>query len=82
MQRHHGTLAEADERKCRRRKLAAREFALDEFLQDRSGFVDAGPALVGVAEGQRKPLAARRRLAAGLDGVRRHKRGIRQQRLP
>ena len=44
--------------------------------------LDAGPALVGIAERERKPFAPDRRLSARVRGVRRHKGGIRQQASP
>ena len=40
------------------------------------------PALLGVAEGEREPLASDRRLGAGLGRMRRDERGLRQDRLP
>ena len=59
MQRHHGALAEADQRQRRRRQIAAREFGVEECVEHRRGRVDAAPALVRIAEGERKPFAAR-----------------------
>ncbi len=50
--------------------------------QHRRRLVDADPALVRIAERQRKPLPADRRLRAGLRRVRRHEGGVRQQALP
>ena len=46
MQRHHGALAEADQRKRRGCKLAARELRIDETFEARSRLVDPEPALV------------------------------------
>ena len=82
MQRHHGALAEADQRERRGRKVAARELGIEERFEHRRGLVDAEPALVGIAEGEREPLPADRRLAARLRRMRRHEGGLRQQRLP
>ena len=82
MQRHHGALAEADQRQRRRRQLAARQFGVEECIERGRRLVDADPALVGIAERQREPLPADRRLAAGLGRMRRHERGVRQHRLP
>src|SRR3974390_2186366 len=82
MQRHHGALAEADERQCRRRELVPREFGFDEPLQQRCGLVDADPSLVRSAEGQGEPLPPDRRLAARLRRMRRNERGMRQVLLP
>src|SRR5262249_27432799 len=53
-----------------------------EAFQHWRRLIDAEPAFVGIAEGQRKPLLADRRLPAWLRRVRRNKRGVRQQRLP
>ena len=82
MERHHGALAEADQRQRRWRQLKPPELRLDEPLQGGRRLVDADPALVRIAEGQRKPLPADRRLAARLGRVGRHEGGIGQRRLP
>ena len=80
MQRHHGALAEkptsasADGGSLRRCKLG-----IEKRIERRRGRVDAGPALVRIAERQRKPFAARRRLPARARRVRRHERGVGQQ---
>ena len=63
-------------------KLAALELGIDKPLEDRRRPVAAEPALVGIAEGERKPLPPDRRLAAWLRRVRRHERGLRKQSLP
>ena len=82
MQRHHGALAEADQRQRRGRQVAALELGVEEAVEHRRRLVDADPALVGIAEGERKPLPAHRRLAARLRRVRRDEGGLRQQPLP
>ena len=48
VKRHHGALAEADERERRRRQLVARELGIEELIEHRHRLVDAGPALVGM----------------------------------
>ena len=58
------------------------QFGIEEGVERRARPVDAAPALVRIAEGQRKPLPPDRRLAAGLRRMRRDERGVRQQRLP
>src|SRR5262249_46550284 len=65
MERHHGALAEADKRQCRWRKIATVQLGVEEPLEDRRGFVHAAPALVRIAECQRKPFAAHWGLSAG-----------------
>src|SRR5499427_6267760 len=82
MQRHHGALAEADERERRGRQIAALELGVEEACEDGRRLVDAGPAFIGVAEGEREPLPANRRLAAGLRGVRGDEGRLRQEPLP
>src|SRR5262249_36769798 len=66
----------------RRRKIAALELRVEKMLEHGRSLVAADPALVGIAETQRKPLPARGCLGAGLRRVRRNKRGLRQQPLP
>src|SRR5581483_1225237 len=82
MKRHHGALAEADERQRRRRKLAAPELGVEEAFENGCRLVDAGPSLLGVSKGERKPLAAHGRLSARTRRVRRSECRIRQQALP
>src|SRR5881227_1540050 len=82
MQRQHRSLTEADERKCRGRKVAPLELGVEEAGEDGRRFVDAVPAFIGIAEGEREPLPADRRLSAGLWRVRRDERGLRQEVLP
>ena len=71
------TSASADGGRLRRLSSASRN-----CFEHRRGLVGADPALVGIAEGQREPLPADRRLAAGLRRVRRDEGGVRQQALP
>ena len=59
MQRHHGALAEADQRQRRRRQVAASELGVEEALEHRRRLADAGPALVGIAKGERETIAGR-----------------------
>src|SRR5262249_55818436 len=68
MQRHHRALAEADERERRGREIAALELGVEEGRQHGRRLVDSAPAFIGIAEGEREPLPADRRLAAGLRG--------------
>src|SRR6266508_992887 len=82
MQRHHRALAEADERERRGRQVAALELGVEEARENGRGLVDAGPALARIAEGEREPLPADRRLAARLRRVWGDERGVRQQALP
>ncbi len=82
VQRQHRSLAEADERQRRGRKIAPLEFGVEEAHEERRGFVNAVPAFIGIAEGEREPLPADRRLAAGLRRVRGHEGGLRQESLP
>ncbi len=82
MQRHHGALAEADQRQRVGRQLPARQFGVEKFVERGRGLVDADPALVGIAEGEPEPLPADRRLPAGLGRMRRDEGGVRQDRLP
>ena len=44
MQRHHGALAEADQRQRRRRQLAARELGVEETLEHGRGLVARRPS--------------------------------------
>ena len=71
------TSASADGGRLRRASSASRK-----ALSVGRGGVDAGPALVRIAERQRKPFAADRRLPARVRRMRRHEGGIRQQTLP
>src|SRR5262249_57871033 len=82
MQRHHGALAKADQRQRGRRQLVPGELGIEKAFEYRRGFVDTGPALVGIAKGQREPLPADRRLAAWLGRVRRDEGTMRQHFLP
>src|SRR5437660_531317 len=82
MQRHHRALAEADERERRGRQIAALELGVEEAREDGGGLVDTGPAFIWVAEGEREPLPANRRLAAGLRGVRGDEGCLGQESLP
>src|SRR5262249_12425305 len=82
MQRQHRALTKADERKRRRRKIAPLELGVQEAREDGRGFVNTVPALIGIAEGEREPLPADRRLSAGLRRVRGDECGLRQETLP
>ena len=82
MQRHHGALAETDQRQRRRRQLVTGKLGIEKPLQHRRRLVDADPAFVRIAEGQREPLPAGRRLPARLRRVRRYEHRVRQQLLP
>src|SRR5260370_3938956 len=82
MQGHHRTLAEADERERRGRQIAALELGVEEACKDGRRLVDTGPAFIGIAEGEREPLPANRRLAAGLGGVRGDEGRLGQESLP
>src|SRR5438034_8081207 len=82
MQGHHRALAKADERERRGRQIAALELGVEEARENRRRLVDAGPAFIRIAEGEREPLPADRRLGAGLWRVRGDERGVRQQALP
>jgi hypothetical protein len=82
MQRHHGALAETDEAKRPGRQLVALQLGVEKSLEHRRRFVDAEPALIGIAEGERKPLPPDRRLSARLRRVRRDERRLRQILLP
>ena len=58
MQRHHGALAEADQRQRRRRQLAgARARHRGTASSTGAGLVDADPALVRIAEGEAETIA-------------------------
>ena len=72
----------ADQRQRRGRQLMPLQFGVEKGVEHRRGGVDAGPALARIAEGERKPFAPDRRLAAGLRRVRRDESGVRQQALP
>ena len=82
MQRHHRPLAEADKREPLRRQRMTRQLRVKKRIQHGCRLIDALPALVGVAEGEREPLASDRRLRAGLRRMRRDESGLRQDRLP
>src|SRR5262249_6889951 len=82
MQRHHGALAESDERERGGGQVAALELGVEKALEHWRRLVGTGPALVGIAKGERKPLPANRGLAAGLGRRRRDEPGLRQQILP
>ena len=60
----------------------AGKLGVDEALQHRRRLVDADPAFVWIAEGEREPLPPDRRQPARLGRVRRHERRLRQERLP
>ena len=57
-------------------KVAALELGIEEALEHRRRLVDADPALVRIAEGEREPLLADRRLAAGLRRMRGDERRV------
>src|ERR1019366_8809552 len=82
MQRHHGALAETDQRQRRRWQLPAREFGVEETVERGRRLVDAGPALARITERQGKPFAPDRRLAATVRRMRRYEGGVRQQASP
>jgi hypothetical protein len=81
MKRHHGALAEADQRQCAGRQVVAPEFLVNELRQDRRCFGDADPALVLGLEREREPLPSRP-LTASFGRVGRNEGGIGQQVLP
>jgi hypothetical protein len=64
VQRHHGALAEADERQRVSTEAAALELGIEERVEPRRGCIDAVPALVRIAERERKPFATHGGLAA------------------
>src|SRR5579862_7193176 len=82
MEGHHRALAEADQRERRRRQSVARQLGIEKPLELRRGLVDAEPALIWIAEGERKPLATDRRLAARLRRMGRYEGRVRQRLLP
>jgi hypothetical protein len=82
MQRHHGSLAEADKRHRARRQVASLQLIVEEAVEHRRSLVDAGPALVGLAEGEGKPFTTHRGLPTRVGRMRRHKGGMREQVLP
>ncbi len=82
MQRHHGALAEADERQLALVEAGAGELAVEERIERRASLGDTAPAFAGVAHRQRKPLSARGGLAAAFGGVGCHEFGVRQPGLP
>ena len=82
MQRHHGALAEADQRQRRRGQISPLQFGVEKGVERRRRRIDADPALVGIAKRQRKPFAPHRRLSAGMRRVRRDEGGVRQQASP
>ena len=59
-----------------------RKLGVEELREPGRRHVDAVPALVRIAEGERKPFAPHRRLSARARRVRRDERRLRQQRLP
>src|SRR6185312_6284564 len=61
---------------------AARELGVEKGVEPGRGGIDAIPALVGVAHGQRKPFASRRCLAAGPRRMRGYEGGVGQELLP
>ena len=69
VKRHHRPLAEADEGEVAVGELEAGELGVEEGLQCWRGMRDAAPVGVEVAEGERKPLPAHRRLVARVGGV-------------
>ncbi len=71
------TSASADGGRLRRAK-----FGVEKGVERGRRRVDANPAFVRIAEGERKPFAPDRRLAARVRRVRRHEGGVRQQALP
>src|SRR6516162_155044 len=82
MQRHHGALAKPDQGQRRGWKVAALELRIEKAVDHRSGFEAAQPALVGVAESERKPLPADWCLTARLRRMRRYEGCLRQEALP
>ena len=82
MQRHHGSLAKANERQRRGRQAVTGKFRVDKTVQHWRRLVDPDPTFVWIAEGERKPLPADRRLSARLGRMRRYERRVRQGWLP
>src|SRR5262249_9629970 len=64
------------------RQIAALELGVEKAREDGRGLVDAGPAFIGITEGEREPLSANRRLAAGLGGMRGDEGRLGQEPLP
>ncbi len=58
------------------------KLGIEKSVEQRRRLVDAHPALVGIAESERKPLPADRRLSARLRRMRRDEGGLRQVLLP
>jgi len=82
MQRHHRTLAEANERQAIGGKFKAREFGIEKVVErGRRGF-DSLLHLTGIEPGDCEPLKARRRTSAALRRIRRHESDGRQLALP
>ena len=88
MQRHHRSLAEADESEARIVEAEPRQFGVEKGVERRPRRDDAAPALVlaarvvGREDIEREPLPARRRAGAALGRVRRNESGVGQQLPP
>ena len=82
MQRHHGSLAETDERELAVVKARRLKLGVKKGVEAGLGGVDAPPALVGIAHGEGKPLPPRGRHAAGLGRMGGDEGRLRQDALP
>jgi hypothetical protein len=83
MERHHGALAEADQRQPPRLEIVGTELRIDQRVQAGAGLRYAAPALMRVPHGQREPLSAGRpRMGQAVGRVRGEERRIRQPLLP
>ena len=81
VKRHHGALAEPDQRQLLVREPVAGELGVEEGVEHRRGAAHAGGDALEVAQGKREPLPADRRLGAGFRRVRGYEGGVRKDRL-
>ena len=82
MERHHGALAEADQREVEAGKLMPRQLGVEKSVEARPRRFDAAPALVRIAEGEAEPLPAHGSAGAGLGRMGRHEGRVGQPALP
>src|SRR5712692_2830603 len=82
MQRHHGALAEADERQRVVAEPMPRQLGIEKPIKVGRRGIDAAPALLRIADGEPEPLPPDGSLRAGLGRVRRDEGRLRQDRLP
>lgn len=82
MERHFGTLAEADDSQAGFVETIGLQSLAEEFVEDRARLRDAAPTLHRIARRKWKPLSGNWRIGTGIGRIRSNERDGRQQRLP